>query len=172
MLSISLIFSGAWSGTPRLVVSGSDAHQFVGVHGDNDRRGYGDFPSGKITWIKADPTFRGLQQALREPAKRSFIGAIPPKLEEVAANKTYFIDSIAIDKEAGSNPDGDWLSGIELPLNCDLVAIIGNKGSGKSALADVIALVGNSRQSAHFSFLKRDRFRGKSGDPAKHFWQG
>ncbi|HDS0922498.1 TPA: ABC transporter [Stenotrophomonas maltophilia] len=162
-------FQRGLGGTPRLVVSGSDAHQFVGVPGDNDRRGYGDFPSGKITWIKADPTFRGLQQALREPAKRSFIGAIPPKLEEVAANKTYFIDSIAIDKEAGSNPDGDWLSGIELPLNCDLVAIIGNKGSGKSALADVIALVGNSRQSAHFSFLKRDRFRGKSGDPAKHF---
>lgn len=162
-------FQRGLGGTPRLVVSGSDAHQFIGIPGDNDRRGYGDFPSGKITWIKADPTFRGLQQALREPAKRSFIGAIPPKLEEVAANKTYFIDSIAIDKEAGSNPDGDWLSGVELPLNYDLVAIIGNKGSGKSALADVIALVGNSRQSAHFSFLKRDRFRGKSGDPAKHF---
>lgn len=28
---------------PRLVVSGSDAHCFTGVKGDNDRRGYGDF---------------------------------------------------------------------------------------------------------------------------------
>lgn len=154
---------------PRLVVAGSDAHCFVGVEGDSNRRGYGDFPSGKATWIKADPTFLGLQQAIREPAKRSFIGEMPPKLAEIAANKTYFIDSIKIDKEAASNPEGDWLAGIQLPLNPDLVAIIGNKGSGKSALADVLALLGNSRQSNHFTFLKRDRFRGKSGDPAKHF---
>jgi len=56
-----------------------------------------------------------------------------------------------------------------VPLNTDLVAIIGNKGSGKSALADVIALLGHSRQNNHFTFLKRDRFRGKSGIPAKHF---
>ena len=59
--------------TPRLVVSGSDAHCFVGVKNNNDKRGYGDFPTGKITWIKADPTFLGLQQAIMEPAKRSFI---------------------------------------------------------------------------------------------------
>lgn len=162
-------FQQGLKGVPRLVVAGSDAHCFVGVDGDNDRRGYGDFPSGKATWIKADPTFRGLQQAIREPAKRSFIGELPPKLTEIAANKTYFIDSIKMDKEAASTLDSDWLAGIELPLNPDLVAIIGNKGSGKSALADVLALLGNSRQSAHFTFLKRDRFRGKSGDPARHF---
>ncbi len=162
-------FQQGLQGVPRLVVAGSDAHCFVGVEGDNDRRGYGDFPSGRATWIKADPTFRGLQQAIREPAKRSFIGELPPKLAEVAANKTYFIDSIKIDKEAASTLDSDWLAGTQLPLNPDLVAIIGNKGSGKSALADVLALLGNSRQSAHFTFLKRDRFRGKSGDPARHF---
>jgi energy-coupling factor transporter ATP-binding protein EcfA2 len=154
---------------PRLVVAGSDAHCFVGVEGDNDRRGYGDFPLGKATWIKADPTFRGLQQVIREPSKRSYIGELPPKLAEVAANKTYFIDSIKIDKEVSSTLDSDWLAGTELPFNPDLVAIIGNKGSGKSALADVLALLGNSRQSAHFTFLKRDRFRGKSGEPAKNF---
>lgn len=162
-------FQQGLRGVPRLVVAGSDAHCFVGVAGDKDRRGYGDFPSGKATWIKADPTFRGLQQAIREPAKRSFIGEMPPKLAEVAANKTYFIDSIKIDKEVASTLDSDWLAGTQLPLNPDLVAIIGNKGSGKSALADVLALLGNSRQSAHFTFLKPDRFRGKSGDPARHF---
>lgn len=162
-------FQQGLQGVPRLVVAGSDAHCFVGVEGDNDRRGYGDFPSGKATWIKADPTFRGLQQAIREPAKRSFIGELPPKLAEVAANKTYFIDSIRVDKEVASTLESDWLAGTELPLNPDLVAIIGNKGSGKSALADVLALLGNSRQSAHFTFLKRERFRGKSGDPAKNF---
>lgn len=162
-------FQHGLGGVPRLVVAGSDAHCFVGVAGDADRRGYGDFPSGKATWIKADPTFHGLLQAIREPAKRSFIGGVPPKLAEIAANKTYYIDSVRVDKEIASSLEDEWLAGVELPLNPDLVAIIGNKGSGKSALADVMALMGNSRQSSHFTFLKRDRFRGKSGDPAKHF---
>jgi ABC-type lipoprotein export system ATPase subunit len=154
---------------PRLVVSGSDAHKFYGVKGDNDNRGYGDFPSGKATWIKADPTFLGLLQAIKEPAKRSYIGARPHKLTEINENKTFFIDTIEVSKVLGTTAQGKWLDGNKLALNPDLVAIIGNKGSGKSALADVIALLGNSRQKAHFSFLKKDRFRGKSGEPAKHF---
>lgn len=154
---------------PRLVVSGSDAHCFVGVAGDNDRRGYGDFPSGKKTWIKADPTFQGLKQAILEPAKRSFIGEKPPKLQAVEASKTHFIESIEVAKTGTKAGIGNWLHGCDLPLNPDLVAIIGNKGSGKSALADVIATLGHSRQARHFSFLKRDRFLGKTGDPARHF---
>lgn len=162
-------FQTALGNVPRLVVSGSDAHRFKGTKGDNDKRGYGDFPSGKATWIKADPTFRGLLQAIIEPAKRSFIGERPQKLSAVAANKTFFIDGIEIKKVSGGAAVGTWLDGCKLLLNPDLVAIIGNKGSGKSALADVVALLGNSRQKQHFSFLKRDRFRGKSGDPAKHF---
>jgi len=162
-------FQKGLGNVPRLVVSGSDAHRFIGIKGDNDKRGYGDYPSGKATWIKADPTFRGLLQAIKEPAKRSFIGERPQKLSEVAENKTYFIDTVEVEKGVGGASHGDWLDGCKLPMNPDLVAIIGNKGSGKSALADVIALLGNSRQKAHFSFLKKDRFRGKSGEPAKHF---
>lgn len=154
---------------PRLVVSGSDAHCFVGVQGDNDKRGYGDFPSGKKTWIKADPSFSGLKQAILEPAKRSFIGEKPPKLHEVESNKTYYIESIEVTKTGTKADVGSWLDGCDIPLNPDLVAIIGNKGSGKSALADVIATLGNSKQSKHFSFLKRDRFLGKTGEPARHF---
>lgn len=154
---------------PRLVVAGSDAHRLVGIPGDPDKRGYGNFPSGKITWIKADPTFLGLQQAIREPAKRSYIGAKPPKVDEVERNKTFFIDRVEVSKVGAGTTSGDWLAETALPLSPDLVAIIGNKGSGKSALADVLALLGNSKQKAHFSFLKKDRFRGKSGDPAKHF---
>ena len=154
---------------PRLVVSGSDAHCFVGIAGDNDRRGYGDFPSGKKTWIKADLSFHGLKQAILEPAKRSFIGEKPPKLQAVETSKTHFIESIEVTKTGNKTGIGNWLHGCDLPLNPDLVAIIGNKGSGKSALADVIATLGHSRQAKHFSFLKRDRFLGKSGDPARHF---
>lgn len=164
-------FQRALGGTPRLAVSGSDSHLFKGDPGDNNKRGYGDFPSGKATWIKADPTFLGLLQAIKEPAKRSYIGDRPEKLREVEENKTYFIDSIGVSKTDGSSIPEDWLAGCRVLLNHDLVAIIGNKGSGKSALADVIALLGNSRQKEHFSFLQKNRFRGKSGfgDPAKQF---
>ena len=155
----------------RLAVAGSDAHCFIGVKGDNDKRGYGDFPSAKATWIKADLTFLGLLQAIKEPAKRSHIGERPEKLRVVEENKIYFIDCIEVSKSVGSPISEDWLAGCRVLLNHDLVAIIGNKGSGKSALADIIALLGNSRQKEHFSFLKKNRFRGKSGsgDPAKQF---
>lgn len=154
---------------PRLVVAGSDAHCFIGTPGDNNKRGYGDYPSGKKTWIKADPSFRGLKHAILEPARRSFIGEIPPKLLEIESNKTYYIDSIEVNKTGSKAEVGQWLHGCDIPLNPDLVAIIGNKGSGKSALADVIATLGHSQQSKHFSFLKKERFLGKSGEPARHF---
>jgi ABC-type lipoprotein export system ATPase subunit len=113
--------------------------------------------------------FRGLKQAILEPAKRSFIGDKPPKLKEVESNKTYYIESIEVAKTGSKGDAGRWLSGCDIPLNPDLVAIIGNKGSGKSALADVIASLGNSKQAKHFSFLKGGRFLGKSGEPARHF---
>ena len=162
-------FKHGLKGIPRLVVAGSDAHCFVGAAGNDDKRGYGDFPSGKRTWIKADPTFHGLKQAILEPAKRSFIGDTPPKVQEVDSNKTFYIESIEITKTVNKSDVGRWLHGCDIPLNPDLVAVIGNKGSGKSALADVIATLGNSKQSKHFSFLKKDRFWGKTGEPARHF---
>jgi len=161
-------FRHGLDGVPRLVVAGSDAHCFVGTPEDNDKRGYGDFPSGKKTWIKADPSFRGLKQAILEPAKRSFIGEIPPKLQEIESNKTYYIDSVEI-KKTGNTNAAQWLDGCDILLNPDLVAIIGNKGSGKSALTDVIAMLGNFKKSKYFSFLKRGRFLGKAGEPACHF---
>ncbi len=162
-------FQKALNNIPRLAVSGSDAHRFIGTHGNNDERGYGDYPSGKCTWIKADPTFEGLKQAIREPANRSFIGEPPLGKNKINENKSVLIDSVKINKVDNSTLSEKWLDKTELSLNADLVAIIGNKGSGKSALADIIALLGNSKQGNHFSFLKKDRFRGRTGDPAKQF---
>lgn len=162
-------FQSALKNIPRLAVSGSDAHRFISIKSDNDNRGYGDFPSNKKTWIKAEQTFQGLKQAILEPAKRSFIGEKPPKLEEIERNRTFYIESIKIDKSGSKSNIGQWLDGCDIPLNPDLTAIIGNKGSGKSALADIFALLGNSKQSNHFSFLKKDRFHGKAGEPANQF---
>lgn len=161
-------FYKAMRGIPRLPVSGSDAHCFTG-DGSNDRRGYGDFPSGKITWIKADPTWRGLMQAIKEPQNRCFIGEEPPKICNIRNEKSSYIDKIFLEKTASCNVGDAWFDGTCIEFNTDLVAIIGNKGSGKSALADVIALLGNSQEKESYSFLKKDRFKGKSGDPARQF---
>ncbi len=77
---------------PKLAVSGSDAHKIAD---------YGLFPNSKPTWIKADPSWLGLLQAIKEPAKRSFIGEIPPKIKTVDANKSFFIDKVSVIKNNG-----------------------------------------------------------------------
>ena len=139
---------------------GSDAHAVAKLFEPDLKR---------YCWIKADPTFLGLLQTIKEPIERTYIGEVPPKLVEVAGQRTFFIDHVEVQKNVESSLGENWLDKVSVPLNSDLVAIIGNKGSGKSALADVIALLGNSKSGSKFSFLQKNRFRGKSGEPAKQF---
>jgi hypothetical protein len=122
-----------------------------------------------FTWIKADPTFQGLLQAVTEFNQRVFIGDTPPKKLLVAANRTKYVSGITIKKKPGSSLPDLWFD-TEIPLNHDLVAIIGNKGSGKSALADVAALVGDTRNHESFSFLNEKRFRDPRTKLASHFY--
>ncbi len=143
-------FSTALNSTPRLAVAGSDAHAFAN---------YAVFPSDRITWLKAEPCFKGLMQAIREPISRSFIGDKPKKLKWSESHPTELIDSISVNKIPGATTNDSWFDSTYIDLNADLVAIIGNKGSGKSALADIIALTGGSGVSEHFSFLTGKRFR-------------
>lgn len=136
---------------PKPCVSGSDAHRFTE---------YGKFPSNKITWIKANPTFEGLKQVINEPKDRVFIGELPPKLNLVHTNKDKYIEKIIIEKIPDSTEVDTWFNNM-IELNSDLVAIIGNKGNGKSALADIIALSGHAKLIDHsdYSFLNKERFR-------------
>ena len=57
----------------------------------------------------------------------------------------------------------------DIPLNHDLVAIIGNKGSGKSALADVIATLGNSKQSETLQLSQARSLSGEDREPCTTF---
>ena len=56
-----------------------------------------------------------------------------------------------------------------IPINPDLIAIIGNKGKGKSALTDIIGLLGNTKQHGEFTFLSLRNFRQPNQNKAKHF---
>jgi hypothetical protein len=123
-----------------------------------------------ILWIKADPTFDGLRQILYEPEHRVYIGDTPPVIQRVEKNQTKYIKSIRIDKRDDSSYEEElWFRGIRIDINPELVAIIGNKGSGKSALADIIGLSGNSKNYNNFSFLNDDKFRRPRENKANHF---
>jgi hypothetical protein len=104
---------------------GSDAHCLNDV---------GRPAGNRYCWIKAAPTFEGLKQVLYEPRDRLFIGDCPPKLK----NDYQIIGSIQV------TGTPDWFSPAQVVLNEDLVAVIGPRGSGKSALAEVLAFAGGA----------------------------
>ena len=110
-------------------------------------------------WIKADLTFEGLQQAILKPKERVFIGTLPPSLEKVNKNKQNYIKSIKVSRVADpKNPSETWFD-FDLPLNIGLTTIIGNRGSGKSALSDILGHFTNCSSMDKASFLNSERFR-------------
>jgi ABC-type lipoprotein export system ATPase subunit len=119
-------------------------------------------------WVKADLTFAGLRQVLNEPEGRVYLGDTPPALERVNRNKTKFIRSVSFSRSARHKTDEAWFSG-KVEFNHELVAIIGNKGSGKSALADVLGLLGDTSHSDSFSFLNNGKFREPKANKARSF---
>ncbi len=101
-------------------IHGSDAHEASNLFKpDHDR----------FCWIKSDPTFHGLRQIIWEPEDRVHIGTKPPQ----PSDRSQQIRKISIEKSEG------WFDVDSIELNSGLVAIIGEKGSGKTAIADLIA---------------------------------
>lgn len=98
---------------------GSDAHKIEDV-----ATPFGD----RFSWIKGGLEFDALRQACIDPAGRCHVGAEPP----VSAMPSQVIASVEV-------LDAPWLATPVIPLNDGLVAIIGARGSGKTALADMIA---------------------------------
>jgi ABC-type lipoprotein export system ATPase subunit len=74
---------------------------------------------------------------------------------------------LQIDKVPGSALSDYWFDGIKIELNPGLIAIIGNKGTGKSALADILALAANTH-CPDLEFLTAKRFR-QGSNISKHF---
>ena len=111
-------------GSLKPCIHGSDAHSFDKLcKPDEDR----------FCWIKADPTFEGLKQIIYEPEERV---KIQPENPEYRKN-IYTLDSIKISNSRIS--EELLIEEQEIPLNRNLVAVTGGKGSGKTALLDLIA---------------------------------
>ena len=116
---------------------GCDAHEVARVGVPDEKR---------YCWIKGDLAFESLRQAVIEPEGRIWIGENPP----LSAAPSVVLDTIRPIKTP-------WLTNATVPLNSGLVAIIGARGSGKTALADLIAAGAGalSHPLAESSFLKR-----------------
>lgn len=98
-------------------------------------------------WIKADPTFDGLKQIIYEPEERVYIGEEPP--HKIERNK--IIKSITI---YSSNK---WFEDKPIQLNEGLISIIGGKGTGKTAILDLIAYTAGS-----YKCYEKDKNKSKS----------
>jgi hypothetical protein len=105
---------------PKPCICGSDAHRYSD---------YGNYPSNKITWVKADPTFEGLKQIIYEPAsgERVKISSVEPDQKD-----GYKIISTIRFENTPDFPE-------KIELNKNLCSIIGSRSSGKSALLAYIA---------------------------------
>lgn len=90
----------------------------------------------KYTWIKSIPTFNGLKQVIYEPEERVKIQLTNPQCDFA---KPYF--SVIDIMEKIPIFSGETLSFEKqsIPLNPNLVCIIGGRGEGKSILIDFLA---------------------------------
>ena len=117
---------------------GCDAHELSDV---------GKPAEDRLFWIKGVPTFDALRQACLDP-ERAYVGPSPPSW----AADSQIIDEVLV-------KGASWLKTPNLKLNSGLVAVIGARGSGKTALVDMIAASCDSYEESkeHPSFLARAR---------------
>ncbi|MEO9822845.1 MAG: TrlF family AAA-like ATPase [Paracoccaceae bacterium] len=124
---------------------GSDAHELEKV----------GLPSqDRFSWIKGGLVFDALRQACIDPEGRAYVGSEPPQ----TPTPSQVISHVSIG-------NASWAQTSEIPLNPGLVAIIGARGSGKTALADIIVAGCDSISEAAWkaeennspSFLSRAR---------------
>ena len=136
---------------------GSDAHEQATVaKPDGDR----------YSWIKGALEFDALRQAYIDPAGRAYVGPHPP----FRATPARVIAEVEL-------TGAEWAQTSKLALNPGLVAIIGARGSGKTALADAIAAgcdaTGGRLSNASFIVRAREHLGGvgvrlnwETGDPS------
>ena len=126
-------------GSLKPCLHGSDAHNLDKVAAPDLQR---------CSWIKGTPHFDALRQARIEPAGRTWIGETAPP----HAGFSQVLAEVRL-------TDAPWALTPVLPLNPGLIAIIGARGSGKTALADAIAHGCDATDDAPepLSFLARAR---------------
>ena len=128
---------------------GCDSHSFEERFLEPDKNSNG---KTNYCWIKSELTWDGLKQIIYEPEDRIRIQENCPEPQK----SIYTIDKFYI-KNTDINPSLS-INETELNLNHNLVAIIGGRGSGKTAILDLIASCykeGNKLERISNSFYYR-----------------
>jgi ABC-type lipoprotein export system ATPase subunit len=100
-------------------------------------------PDGdRFCWIRAEPTFEGLRQVVFEAKERVHIG--PDRPARARNNWIRSVTAVA-----------PWFPAHPIEVNSGLVAVIGPRGSGKTALADLLAHGADAFDNGPASFLKK-----------------
>jgi energy-coupling factor transporter ATP-binding protein EcfA2 len=116
---------------------GCDAHRLEQVAAPDQKR---------YCWVKGDLSFETLRQILVEPEERVWIGDEPPLTN---------VESVTISQ---IRPIGTpWLKKGVVEFNPGLVSVIGARGSGKTALTDLLAAGAHALSDplGESSFLRR-----------------
>lgn len=115
------------------VFVGSDAHKIESV-------------GASYSWVKAKPTFEGLRQALIEPEDRV------QQTNDFTEN-TYIKPRFKSITIGGIIFPGQTIqfSPQTIPLNPNMVAIIGGRGAGKSLFLDAMHSMFNDRLKSHYA---------------------
>lgn len=129
----------------------SDAHNIEEAFSPYDNR---------FCWVKADPTYEGLKRSLLSYSNRIYIGEVPTELEQARRRAPYSIEQLKIKKSITPKHPTTWFDS-EIIFNPYMISVIGNKGSGKSALVDILSFLGNSKNMSYASFLSDKRFLDK-----------
>lgn len=120
---------------PKPVFAGSDCHSFSDLENFLGKEIKGTSNEKNVTWIKADLTFAGLQQAFIEPSERVRMQSEQPDRKE----PYMYISSVQFE---GTK---DFPS--HVVFNPNLNAIIGSRSSGKSALLAHLAYAVDSEHT-------------------------
>lgn len=140
-------------------IHGCDAHRLQEIGCPCAHRGLpkhkcddgGDECDMRFCWIKADPTFEGLKQLLYEPEDRVVIGPEEPSpvISSLSLNRIAISGAVVNEDLA--------VADTEIDLNSQLVAVVGGKGTGKTALVDLVAncYTDRERTEDRNSFVRR-----------------
>ena len=148
------LLATAKSGIP--LIHASDAHRFD--DGSEQTRYLGK----SRMWVRCSPNFESLRFAVKKFQDRLSFGE-PEESKQKRGVASNIIERLTVESPENGPVVFDY--GVE--LNPGYTVIVGNRGKGKSALADWIAVSATSNAKTSFAFLNEDRFRpARKGAPS------
>lgn len=130
------------------LIHASDAHRFDDQVEDTRYLGKSEM------WIRCSPNFESLSFAIRKFNERLSFGE-PEEHRFKNGQMGNVLATLSVSEPEGLVPRFDY--GVE--INPGYTVVVGNRGQGKSALADWIAVGATTDETIQFGFLNEERFR-------------